>query len=281
MSSRIRAAIERRSSMGEGAFLPFVTAGFPDPETCREAILTLDREGADVVEVGIPHSDPLADGPVIQMSSAVALEGGMTPDGALDLVGSLFGEVSCPVVVMTYYNLVLSFGLDRFARRAGKVGVKGVIIPDLPPEEAVEWKEAASGSGLDTIFMVAPTTTGPRMELIDRLTAGFLYYVNVCGTTGKSFDNAAGVRKRIAAVRKRSSVPVAAGFGVSSPEDATLLATSADGVVVGSLLLRRMAEAEEESRLRELAALARRFRRALGAESIERLDYAPTREVRQ
>jgi tryptophan synthase alpha chain len=267
--------------VGEGAFLPFVTAGFPDPATSRKAILTLDREGADVIEVGIPHSDPLADGPVIQQSSSAALREGMTTEGAMELVASLAGEVSSPLVFMTYYNLVLNYGLNDFAQRAGGAGVSGVIIPDLPPEEAGEWKSSADRFGLDTIFMVAPTTPESRMELIDGLTEGFLYYVNICGTTGGPFGDPRELQKRIAGARRRSSVPVAAGFGVSSPKDATLLATAADGVVVGSLLLRRMAEAGREKCLGELAGLARRFRRALSREEVQSMERAPAREVRQ
>ena len=240
MNRNISHAFDQAKSRGEAAFIPFMTAGFPDRDTFIEILRALDQAGADVIEVGLPFSDPLADGPVIQKSSQMALENGITPPQVLDLIAEARPDLSCPVVVMTYYNPMLRMGLDQFAARAASAGVSGLIIPDLPPEEAEPWLEVADHHGLDTIFMVAPTTPPERRRQIAELSRGFLYYVSLTGVTGSGFAVTDQLVDELRQVKQVAAAPVAVGFGVSGPAEAKPLAAAADGVIVGSALIRRV-----------------------------------------
>lgn len=240
MTSAITKAFKNAEENGMSAFVPFMTAGFPDPSTFIEIVQSLDQAGADVIELGLPFSDPLADGPVIQKSSHMALQNGTTPQGVLDLAAQLKPRIKSPLVVMTYWNPVLRLGPEYFASRAADSGVSGVIVPDLPPEEAGPWLEAAEANGLDTIFLAAPTTPFERSRKIARLTKGFLYYVSLTGVTGSDFVVTDELIETITALRRMAGVPVAAGFGVSGPNEAGPLAAAADGVIVGSSLIREV-----------------------------------------
>ena len=264
MSVSIDQAFALARQEGRSAFIPFMTGGFPSPEACREIVLALDGCGADVIELGIPFSDPLADGPVIQASSKQALDQGVTPASVLALAAELSPRLKAALVVMTYYNPVLRMGLQRFAASASQAGVSGVIVPDLPPEEAGPWLEAARGAGLDTIFMAAPTTPPERLEVIRECCRGFLYYVSMTGVTGAGLNVDQELARGVARVRQGSSLPVAVGFGVAESAQARALAGLADGVIVGSALVKRAQQAAGPGQAAEaVGALARELAQGL------------------
>ncbi|MFH1035454.1 MAG: tryptophan synthase subunit alpha [Pseudomonadota bacterium] len=238
MSPAIAQAFAAARQEGRAAFIPFLSGGLPDMATSARLLLELDQAGADIIEVGIPFSDPMADGPVIQQASKQALDAGATPVGVLELIAGLQGRLRAPVVVMTYYNPVLNLGLEAFARQAAAAGVAGAIVPDLPPEEASPWLTAARAAGLDTIFMAAPTTPAQRLPAILGCCSGFLYYVSMTGVTGGGLSLDPEMLAGIARVRQAASLPVAVGFGVAEPAQAAALGRVADGVIVGSALVK-------------------------------------------
>jgi tryptophan synthase alpha chain len=235
----IKQAFDDALRAGGPAFIPFMTAGFPTPGVFPELITALDAS-ADVIEVGLPFSDPLADGPVIQAASTRSLENGTTPAGVLGLLQEMTPDLKSPVVVMTYYNPVHRMGLRVFAEKARDAGVKGVIIPDLPIEEADPWLSAAAASDLDAILMVAPTTPPARKKTIAEAGSGFLYYVALTGVTGAALEVDQGLLSDLSALRAVSPIPTAVGFGVKGPESARRLSGAADGVIVGSALVQKV-----------------------------------------
>jgi tryptophan synthase alpha chain len=264
MNRNISQAFHQAQARGEAAFIPFMTAGFPDRITFLDILQALNQAGADLIEVGLPFSDPLADGPVIQKSSQMALENGITPAQVLDLIAEARPKLTCPMVVMTYYNPVLRMGLDNFASRAAAAGVSGLIIPDLPPEEADPWLEVAAKRDLDTIFMVAPTTPPDRRRMIAELSRGFLYYVSLTGVTGSGFAVTDQLVTEIRELKQISTAPVAVGFGVSGPAEAKPLAAAADGVIVGSALIRQvLSETDPGRQVALVAELAASIKAAL------------------
>lgn len=225
------------------ALIPYFTAGWPTEEAFLGAVRAAARAGCSAFEVGIPFSDPIADGPVIQRTSQQALEAGMTPDRALQLTALAVGETGLPAVAMTYTNLLWKRGLDRFMADLASHGVQGLILPDLPLEEGDEVEEAAARHGVDLVYLVAPTTPPPRRRLLARRTRGFLYVVSVTGVTGERADLPETLDRLVEDLRGACPVPVCVGFGISTPEQAARVAARADGVIVGSALLRRMEEA--------------------------------------
>ncbi|MFH1091085.1 MAG: tryptophan synthase subunit alpha [Pseudomonadota bacterium] len=241
INSSLEQAFGKAKQSGACAFIPFMTAGFPDVPTFLEILTALDRNGADIIEVGLPFSDPLADGPVIQRASKQALDNGVTPPLVLDLIARARRTIKSPVVIMSYWNPILKMGPSVFAARAIESGAAGAIIPDLPPEEADPWLEAAGSRGLATIFMIAPTTTPQRRQRILNLGQGFLYYVSLTGVTGSDFTVTEELVREILALKAQARLPVAVGFGVAGPEQARPLSSVADGVIVGSALIRRVA----------------------------------------
>lgn len=261
--SAIAATFARCEAEGRAAFVPFLVAGDPDLAATERLLTAMARAGADLVELGVPFSDPIADGAVIQAAAARALAGGTTLSHILELVARCRARVGVPIVLFTYFNPLLAHGLERFAEQAAASGVDGVLIVDLPPEEAEEEVlPALRAEGLDTIFLLAPTSTRERVERVARLGSGFVYYVSRTGTTGVREQLPESLAREVAAVRKRVKLPVAVGFGVSSPEQVAEVAACADGVVVGSALVRLAAECADEpdfvalvgERTRQLAA---------------------------
>lgn len=242
--SAISQSIANARARGRAAFIPYVTGGFPHDDACAELIAGLDEVGAEVIEIGVPFSDPVADGPVIQAASQKALEAGATPAGVIELASRVAPRVKAPLVLMTYWNPVLALGQAEFARRAVDAGVAGCIVPDLPPEEAGPWIDDARAAGLDTIFLAAPTTPDRRLAMVSEITRGFLYYVSMTGVTGSALAADEGLLAQIARVKAASAAPVAVGFGVAQPEQAKALAPAADGVIVGSALVKRVLEAD-------------------------------------
>ncbi len=220
------------------ALIPYVTAGDPSLGDTRRLVVEAARRGADIVEIGVPFSDPLADGPVIQRAAQRALAAGVTLARVLELVRDLRGEVSIPLVFLTYYNPVLAFGLKAFARSAVDAGLDGVIVADLPPEEAGPLSDEARAAGLDLIHLVAPTSTPARMRLIARRSRGFIYVVSLTGVTGVRDAISPDLVKQLRALRRITTRPICVGFGISTPEHVSAIAPYADGVIVGSAVVR-------------------------------------------
>lgn len=236
--SRIGAAWSRLKARREPALIAYLMAGDPSLNETVEQCLTLERAGADLIELGVPFSDPIADGPVIQRAAERALKSKTSVAGILAAVTRLRVRSQVPILLMTYYNPVLRFGEARFAAEAVAAGVDGVIIPDLPPEEAGTLLPHARAVGLETVFLLAPTSPLARIRRVAAAATGFIYYVSLTGITGAALDDAASVRARLALVRQHTALPLAVGFGIASPAQAASLAGAADGVIVGSALVR-------------------------------------------
>jgi tryptophan synthase alpha chain len=236
--SRIAKAFARAKSQNRAAFVAYLCAGDPDLESSLEACRALLRAGVDVLELGVPFSDPLADGPVNQLAAQRALESGMTMARVFELVRRLRAEFSdAPIVFYTYYNLVFTNGVAAYVSAAKEAGVDGMLTLDLPPEEAGEVLAACKACNLDTIFIVAPTTSEARLPAITSVTTGFIYYVPVEGVTGMRSQIAGGIPEAMARIRRHTALPVVVGFGISRREHVSQIAAQADGVVVGSALV--------------------------------------------
>jgi tryptophan synthase alpha chain len=241
MLNRIDVTFAKLKKEGRAALITYVMAGYPRGFDPAVNIAAIAGAGADIIEVGIPFSDPLADGATIQKASEVALAGGMTTDMALGAVAKARRTTQVPIVVMTYYNIILHYGLERFASAASEAGVDGAIIPDLPPEEAGDWRKAATRHGLNTIFLVAPTSSEERVRRVVQASTGFVYCVSLTGVTGGRAELAPGLPAFIESVKEAADKPVAVGFGVSTADQAGKLSRLADGVIVGSALIDKMA----------------------------------------
>ena len=235
--SRIAERFAALRAAGEKAFVPFVTAGDPDLETTGELVLALAENGADVIEIGIPFSDPSADGPTIQRASERALAGGTTLRRTLALVAKLRPQVKIPLVVMGYANPFYALGAEGCAAACAAAGVDGIICPDLPPEEGADLYAAFAKRGIDGVLMAAPTTTPARMRMLVHNAHGFLYYVSLTGVTAARSSLAAGIEAGVAAIRPLGDIPVCVGFGISRPEHAAEVGRYADGVAVGSAIV--------------------------------------------
>jgi len=232
---------------GEKALIGFVTAGDPSAERTVEIVAALAEAGADAVEIGLPFSDPLADGPSIQASSQRALDGGMTTVQALSVLQAARQRApELPLIVMTYYNPIRRYGLERYARDARAAGVDAHIVTDLTPEEAGEWKRLSMANGLDTIFLLAPTSTESRIEIVARLSTGFIYCVSRTGVTGARQDVPAELTEVVARIKAHTSEPVCVGFGISEPAHVRRICAFADGAVVGSKLVDLIHEHRED-----------------------------------
>ena len=248
---------------GHKALIAYVTVGYPSVEATLEVVPLLARNGCDIVELGIPFSDPLADGATIQHASFRALQNGVTPELCLQLAAKLSGEVQTPLVFMSYFNPLLSYGLDRFCNKCAAVGVGGLIIPDLPPEEGEGLDKAAVGSGLDLIYLLAPTSTAERVSLVAKRSSGFIYLVSEAGVTGARDSLPEELEGFVGRVRAVARQPLCVGFGISTAEQAGRVARVADGVIVGSQLIKLM---EADASLARVAEFAAELRRALDRE---------------
>ncbi len=271
-TSEIDRVFDSCRALRRAAFVPYVTAGDPDLETTLELIGALADGGADLIELGVPFSDPIADGPVNQRAAVRALASGTTLSGVLRMVSSARQRWSVPIVLFTYFNPILARGVAHFASQAAASGVDGVLTLDLPPEEASgEYIDALRANELATVFLVAPTSTRARIRRADELTRGFVYYVARTGVTGDRRELAPELLKQVKAVRRKVRHPLAVGFGISTPEHVAEVGSVADGVVVGSALVRLVEEhgrdaagpvAEAVRRLSEPLRTARRGRRS-------------------
>jgi tryptophan synthase alpha chain len=237
--SRLDATFTALRARHERALVAYFTAGDPSLALTRKLVVEAARRGADVIELGIPFSDPLADGPVIQRATQRALAAGVTLPRVLELVREMRGEVSAPLVFLTYYNPILAFGLKAFCRTSVEAGIDGVIVADLPPEESGPLRAEAMAAGLDLVHLVAPTSTPERMRKIARASEGFVYLVSLTGVTGERTALATEeLAQQLRALRAITTKPVCVGFGIGTPEQAALVGQLADGVVVGSAIVR-------------------------------------------
>jgi tryptophan synthase alpha chain len=241
--SRLEAAFARIRAEAHPGLVTYVTAGDPDLPRSEDVLRALDRAGADVLEVGVPFSDPLADGPVIQRATERALAAGTTLPRVLDLVERVRPSVRAPIVIFTYANPVLRMGAQAFADRARGAGVDGVLVLDLPMEEAGDFQGIMGDGGIDTIFLLSPTTTDARIRMAARLGRGFLYAISRLGVTGARDVVAGGARELVQRIRAASDVPVAVGFGISTPAHVREVGRWADAAVVGSALVNVIADA--------------------------------------
>lgn len=244
--SRIATVFRQLRAQGRKALIPYITLGFPERESALELVPALVEAGADLVELGVPFSDPLADGTTIQAASQQALSNGMTPDLALEQTARLRAQgLTVPFIWMGYYNPILQIGLEAFARRAAEAGVDGVIVPDLPPDESDALQQALQAHGLDLIFLLAPTSDEHRIREVVRRSTGFIYLVSVTGVTGAREHLPPDLPDLVQRVRRHTHLPLAVGFGISRPEHAAAVGRLADGVIVGSALLRALVEAQD------------------------------------
>mgnify|MGYP005627013753 FL=1 len=256
--------IEKRlvSLNGNKALVAFYTAGDPDLSASKDIFAVIEKNGADIIEIGVPFSDPLADGPTIQASSHRSLQKGTTLKKIIQLVADIRKTSELPIILMTSFNPVFVYGKKEFVADAVKAGVDGMIIPDLPPEEAEEFLGIAEG--LDLVFLLAPTSTPARIQQVGKVSKGFIYYISLTGTTGTKEALSAGLKKKVNEIKKSVSLPVLVGFGVSGPEQAKQAAEASDGVIIGSAIVKLIAEhSDPAERDRKLADFLASIKKAI------------------
>jgi tryptophan synthase alpha chain len=239
-SGRIGAKFKELRARGEAALIPYVVAGDPDLETTSRLVIEFEQRGADLIELGVPFSDPMADGPANQRAAARGLSAGASLAAILAMVKELRARTEIPIVLFGYYNPIFHYGCDRLAADAARAGVDGLLVVDLPPEEAAELQKPARKNGLDFIYLLAPTTPLERAQKIVRVASGFLYYVSVTGVTGARAELAADLEEHVRRIKGVTGLPVGVGFGISNPEQAARVAAFADAVIVGSALSLRI-----------------------------------------
>lgn len=260
--AQIAAAFNNARQYRTAALMPYYTLGYPDRQTSLDIIEAIAGD-SDLLELGIPFSDPLADGPTIQHSTQVALENGTTVAACLDMVRELRQRgVETPICLMGYYNPMLAYGLERFVQDAQNAGAQGFIVPDLPPEEASELAQFISSAGLAYIYFLAPTSSSERIRQVTQLAEGFIYLVSVTGVTGARQSLHSDLDEFVQRVRERSAVPLAIGFGISTPAQAASVAQYADGVIVGSALINAV-DARDDNKPAAGAAFVRALQAAL------------------
>ena len=258
LQTRIGRRFAELARAGELGLVAYITAGDPSLAATQEIVLSAAKAGADVIELGIPFSDPVADGPTIQRASERALRGGTTLAAVIELIAALRKKTEVPIVLFTYFNPILQMGLETFASRASAAGADGVLVTDLTPEESTEHRATMRAHGLDTIFLAAPTSTDERLQLIAAASSGFLYIISRTGVTGAKDSLPEELPAMVRRARKQTSLPIAVGFGISLPTQVTVLGGIADAVVVGSALVAEIEEAVSPSAA--AAAVAERIR---------------------
>lgn len=243
--SRIQERFKLLKSKNQKALTAFITAGDPDLAATREIFSVVEKNGADIIELGVPFSDPIADGPVIQKSALRALKSGTTLKKIIQLVAEIRQSSQLPIVLMTSFNPVFVYGQEKFVDDAVRAGVDGIIVPDLPPEEAQALEDYAHRKGLDMIYLLAPTSTADRVKMVGQRTRGFIYYISLTGITGMRDSLADGLKQKVSAIKDQTSTPVLIGFGISDPAQAGQAAKISDGVIVGSAIVRLMDECRD------------------------------------
>jgi tryptophan synthase alpha chain len=240
--NRIDRTFRKLKKEGKKALIPYIMAGDPDLEATKRYIYDLESTGADIIELGVPFSDPLADGPTIQRAAERALQKGTTLRKVIGLVKEIRKTSEIPLILMTYYNPVFKLGVEPFIKKAVKAGVDGVIIPDLIPDEAGEFIRLSRQYKLDTIFLLAPTSTDNRIRRVAKTSTGFIYYVSITGITGAKLSMGNLMKNTLSAINKATNKPVAVGFGVSNAKEASSVSRMADGVIIGSAIVKLIAK---------------------------------------
>lgn len=240
MMNRIDKKFSELKKNKKKALIAFMTAGDPSLKISEELVLSFEKAGVDIIELGVPFSDPMADGPTIQASSERALKNGVTLEKVLDLVQRIRRRTQIPIAFMMYYNPIFHMGEEKFIKRAKAVGLDGVIIPDLPPEEATNLSKLARKNNISTIFLLAPTTTKKRMKKIVNACSGFVYYVSLTGVTGVKDALPSECLNQIKSIKKITSKPVCIGFGIKTPKQAKQMAKCSDGIIVGSAIVKKI-----------------------------------------
>lgn len=262
--SRIKSAFERLNGEGRKALIPFITAGDPDVVLTLPLMHTLVEAGADIIELGVPFSDPMADGPTIQRASERALAKGMTLRKVLELVVAFRAtDNTTPVVLMGYANPIEAMGLEKFSVAAAKAGVDGVLVVDYPPEEAAAFGAAMKAQGMDPIFLLAPTSTATRIAQVAEIASGYVYYVSLAGVTGSGALNVEAVAERLPLIREKTGLPVGVGFGIRDAATAARIAAIADAVVVGSRIIEEIEKSTTETACAKVRALVADIRRGV------------------
>jgi tryptophan synthase alpha chain len=244
--SRLDTTFHRLKARREKALITYLMAGDPSLTETEQLVLELEKAGADIIELGVPFSDPIADGPVIQKAAERALRSGTTLRSILSMVGRIRRHSEIPLVLMAYYNSIHAFGPERFCREAVAAGVDGLIVPDMPPDEAGPLKGPSATCGLQLIFLLAPTSTAERRAFVARQSHGFVYYVSLTGITGAKLGRVSEIGENVEQIRKISKTPIAVGFGVTTPEDAADVSSVADGVIVGSAIVKQIAAGQQQ-----------------------------------
>ena len=247
--NRLDRTFQRLKAEGKKALITYLMAGDPSLADTEQLVLEFEKAGADIIELGVPFSDPIADGPIIQQAAERALRSGTTLRGILSLVERVRTQSQIPLVFMAYYNSIHAFGPERFCREAAASGVDGLIVPDMPPDEAGPLQGPAAAAGLQLIFLLAPTSTAERRAFVARQSHGFVYYVSLTGITGAKLGRVSEIGRNVEQIRKLSKTPVAVGFGVTTPEDAAEVSAIADGVIVGSAIVKQIAAGQQQQGL--------------------------------
>jgi tryptophan synthase alpha chain len=262
--SRIQKAFERLNGEGRKALIPFITAGDPSADLTVPLMHALVDAGADIIELGVPFSDPMADGPTIQRASERALARGMTLRKVLQRVSAFRTENDkTPVVLMGYANPIEAMGLTVFAEKAAQSGVDGVLVVDYPPEEAENFGAAMKANGMDPIFLIAPTSTAERIEQVAKIASGYVYYVSLAGVTGSGALNVDAVAEKLPAIRQKTGLPVGVGFGIRDAATASRIAAFADAIVVGSRIIEEIEQSTAETACANVKALVAEIRRGV------------------
>ncbi|RMF93369.1 MAG: tryptophan synthase subunit alpha [Candidatus Schekmanbacteria bacterium] len=236
--SRIKEKFNQTLSKGRSAFIPYICAGDPNLEASGRILLELQARGVDIIELGIPFSDPIADGPTIQKASLRSLKSGTTVKKIYRLLKDIENHIEVPIVVMTYYNPVLKYGVERFFDNFKSVGVDGIIVPDLPPDEAEDFIKISEDYDIDSIFLLSPTSNYERIRRVSRASRGYIYYVSVLGVTGARDTLSNTLGKKVKEIKKYTKLPISVGFGISTPKQVSEVSKIAEGVIVGSAIIR-------------------------------------------
>lgn len=246
MTGRIESTFQRLRQANKKALIAYLMAGDPSLADTERLVLEIEQAGADIIELGVPFSDPIADGPVIQLAAERGLRSGTSLRKILAMMKSLRMRTQVPIVLMVYYNSIYAMGLETFCREAALAEIDGLIVPDMPADEAGPLKGPAAAAGLRLIFLLAPTSTTERRAYVAKESQGFLYYVSLTGITGAKIQNMAEVGKNVGRIKKVTRTPVAVGFGVSTPDDAAQVSAMADGVIVGSAIVKQIAAHQQD-----------------------------------
>lgn len=260
----VSARLQQLKASSQCALIPFITAGDPDLDTTAKALEVLDQNGADVIELGVPYSDPLADGPTIQAAATRALQRGVRLNDVLEVVKTVSSKIDAPIVLFTYYNPIYHRGVEQFLSQVAAAGVKGLVVPDLPLEEADSLIKPAAAQGIEVTLLIAPTSSEARIKAIAQSSRGFIYLVSVTGVTGARSQVAAGVKNLLGQIRSISDKPIGVGFGISEPEQARQIKDwGADAVIVGSAIVKRLAQGTPEEGLQAVGKFCHSLKQAI------------------